>query len=66
MYVGGTLHGGQQIGVASRVGRQIGVEWVVSIGDGRAQNRSMRLDTSSAGCVCGIVGVVIKGPGSRG
>lgn len=65
MYVGGSLHDGQQIGLPSRVGRQIGVEWVVSIGDGCAQNRSMRLDTSSAVCVCGVVGVVIKGPGSR-
>jgi hypothetical protein len=47
MYVGRSRHAGQQIGLPSRVGRQIGVEWVVSIGDGCAQNRSMRLDTSS-------------------
>lgn len=46
MDVGGSLHVEQQIGVPSRVGKQIGVEWVVSIGDGCAQNRSMRLDTS--------------------
>lgn len=45
--VGRALHVGQQTGVPSRSGRQIGGSWVVSIGDGCAQNRSMRLDTSS-------------------
>jgi hypothetical protein len=45
--VRGSLHVGQQIGVLSRVGRRIGVEWVVSIGDGCAQNRSMASDTKS-------------------
>lgn len=34
MDVRGALHVGQQIGLPSRVGRQIGVEWVVAIGDG--------------------------------
>jgi hypothetical protein len=45
--VRGSLHVGQQIEVLSRVGRRIGGLWVVSIGDGCAQNRSMRSDTKS-------------------
>ena len=64
--VRGSLHVGQQIGVPSRVGRRIGFLWVVSIGDGCAQNRSMRSDTNSVVWARSVGGVVIKGPGSRG
>jgi hypothetical protein len=68
MNIRGSLHVGQQIGVPSRVGGQIGVVWVVWIGGGCAQNRSMRSDTNSAIWARGggSGSVVVKGPGSRG
>ena len=65
MNVGGSLHVGQQIGVVSWVGRQIGVVWVVSIGDGCARNRSMRSDTGSVRYGLALLAVVSIDQGTR-
>lgn len=65
MDIRGSLHGGQQIGLLSLAGRQIGVVWVVSIGDGCAQNRSMRSDTDSVRCRLAVLAVVSIDQGTQ-
>ena len=61
MDIRGSLHGGQQTGVLSLVDRQIGVVWVVWIGDGCGQNRTLRSDTDSVRCRLAVLAVVFNG-----